>query len=383
MNDSYTYDPEDIESLMKHKSFSELYVDERAFVLKHIEDEDEYESMRHLLLSMSKVSSDDGLRSRPATKEAVMAAFREQRKRTAWYTLNGLMSLLVIPERKWFLQPGLQLAALVGVILSVAILTPSSKESKLVAEADTTETQLDQRIATDTASFRATPIEDNSEVDNELQANSASQETLELIIKEAEESDVTEEQFLADVQQKKIEPNVDDLNVNIEDTSYRTVFNNDTTAESEALADLEVALAPEPTPTFGDDNKVQPNINLDSSTVLADGLIAESNDISAESEERIDRVDDEEGELIQSTDASDYFLSNDDVAITEDFNVNTTMGNSSQPLSATYTITDESLSNLELTAEAEEAAVPSGRDFSHMLKATEQKSLLSMMYSAY
>ncbi|WP_306643823.1 hypothetical protein [Sanyastnella coralliicola] len=383
MNDSYTYDPEDIESLMKHKSFSELYADERAFVLKHIDDEDEYESMRHLLLSMSNVSSDDGLRSRPATKEAVMAAFREQRKRPAWYTLNGLMSLLVIPERKWFLQPGLQLAALVGVILSVAILLPSSDESNLVAEADTTETQPDQRVATDTATYRATPIEESNEVDNELQENSGTKEIIEPTPEEAEELDISQEGRFADVNQTTYEPPVNEGYVNIEDTSFRTVYNYYFTAESEALADLEVASAPEPTPTFGDANNVKPNINLDSSTVLADALIAENNDTSAEAEERKDKVDEEAGVSFQSTDATDYYLSTDDVAITEDFNVNTSMGNSSQPLSATYTITDESLSNLELTAEAEEATVPSGRDFSHMLKATEQKSLLSMMYSAY
>jgi hypothetical protein len=39
MKDPLKYDPEDIESLLKHKTFSELYPEEREFILKHIAHE--------------------------------------------------------------------------------------------------------------------------------------------------------------------------------------------------------------------------------------------------------------------------------------------------------------------------------------------------------
>ena len=37
MSDKQVYDPEDIESLLIHKEFEELYPAEKEFVLKHIE----------------------------------------------------------------------------------------------------------------------------------------------------------------------------------------------------------------------------------------------------------------------------------------------------------------------------------------------------------
>ena len=53
------YDPEDIESLMMHKTFSDLYPEERAFVLKHLDSELEYESMRNTLISVQSRDKSD------------------------------------------------------------------------------------------------------------------------------------------------------------------------------------------------------------------------------------------------------------------------------------------------------------------------------------
>jgi hypothetical protein len=50
MNKDFKYDPEDIESLMMHKHFTELLPDEREFVLKHIDSESEYEHLRETLM---------------------------------------------------------------------------------------------------------------------------------------------------------------------------------------------------------------------------------------------------------------------------------------------------------------------------------------------
>mgnify|MGYP003380342745 CR=1 FL=1 len=46
------YDPEDIESLLSERSFDELLEEERAYVLRHLTDRNEYETMRGLLLHM-------------------------------------------------------------------------------------------------------------------------------------------------------------------------------------------------------------------------------------------------------------------------------------------------------------------------------------------
>ena len=52
MNTNHKYDPEDIESLLMHKQYNELFDDEREFVLQHVKNEEEYNSLRSMLFTL-------------------------------------------------------------------------------------------------------------------------------------------------------------------------------------------------------------------------------------------------------------------------------------------------------------------------------------------
>ncbi|MDG1260963.1 MAG: hypothetical protein P8O05_04320 [Flavobacteriales bacterium] len=119
MNERFTYDPEDLESLLIHKSFGDLYPEEKLFVLKHMDSEEEYETMRQTLQAVQSSSESDSNLSMPAsTKATLMDAFKEERKKGAWFTLNGFFALLLPPQKPWYGKPAFQLAT-VGLLFFV------------------------------------------------------------------------------------------------------------------------------------------------------------------------------------------------------------------------------------------------------------------------
>ena len=70
------YDPEDIESLMMHKSFDELYPEEREFVLRHVSGPEEYESMRRMWHELNQgAAGDEWLEPDPAIRKNLLALF--------------------------------------------------------------------------------------------------------------------------------------------------------------------------------------------------------------------------------------------------------------------------------------------------------------------
>jgi hypothetical protein len=94
MNNLSKYDPEDLESLMMHKSFEELLPEERAFVLRHISSPSEYEHLRTLLITtLSEWQSEDTLPGKHI-KQNVMKEFRKQHEEKAGWRiwLNSLFS---------------------------------------------------------------------------------------------------------------------------------------------------------------------------------------------------------------------------------------------------------------------------------------------------
>ena len=75
MKEELKYDPEDIESLLKHKAFAELYPEEKSFVLKHISNEDEYENLRSTLLEIQAMHRDAQARGdSPGMANAILLA---------------------------------------------------------------------------------------------------------------------------------------------------------------------------------------------------------------------------------------------------------------------------------------------------------------------
>jgi hypothetical protein len=109
------YDPEDIESLLLNKQFAELYPEEKEFVLRHLSDEEQYNSMRKMLIEIREISqSDDLLTPDTSIKKNLMAQFESERKGRFTIWLN---SLFAAPDLPWFRQTGVQMAFGIGVVL--------------------------------------------------------------------------------------------------------------------------------------------------------------------------------------------------------------------------------------------------------------------------
>ncbi|QQR86420.1 MAG: hypothetical protein IPJ76_17820 [Flavobacteriales bacterium] len=111
------YDPEDIESLLMERPFEELLPEERAFVLRHLKDADEYEAMRATLNALRNLHEDNEPVAADATvRENVMAAFREQRRPRFQIWLNSVGALFIPGESRGFWMPSLRLASLATVV---------------------------------------------------------------------------------------------------------------------------------------------------------------------------------------------------------------------------------------------------------------------------
>jgi hypothetical protein len=118
MNKDFKYDPEDLESLILHKHFSELLQDEREFVLKHIDSETEYEHLRETLMQSITAFNEEEFTPPSALKRDLMNQFnRHHRQQPIWTVwLNSLFA--VSKNRPFYLQPVFQLASL-SIILVV------------------------------------------------------------------------------------------------------------------------------------------------------------------------------------------------------------------------------------------------------------------------
>jgi hypothetical protein len=113
------YDPEDIESLLLHKQFNELYPEEKEFVLRHIENQDEYESLRKTLFEVHNSSNDaDWLEPDHSLKRDLMAEFAREKRGGFFIWLNTLFSMPTVSDIPWFRRPAFQVA-----MVSVLVVT--------------------------------------------------------------------------------------------------------------------------------------------------------------------------------------------------------------------------------------------------------------------
>lgn len=120
MKKEHTYDPEDIESLLMHKQFNELFEEERNFILQHVEGEKEYESLRKTLYELHNVAFESELIDPdPSIKAAIMKEFASERKGGFMVWLN---SLFAFPEVIWYKQPAFRLALVSACIIGVSFL---------------------------------------------------------------------------------------------------------------------------------------------------------------------------------------------------------------------------------------------------------------------
>lgn len=116
----FKYDPEDLESLLLHKRFHELYPEEKSFVLQYISSEEEYTSMRATLLKVQEVNDDEYISARPESKERLMKLFQEEKQTSGFKVwLNGYF-LPLFANRQGAI--GLSLAVLASVVFALTIL---------------------------------------------------------------------------------------------------------------------------------------------------------------------------------------------------------------------------------------------------------------------
>lgn len=133
------YDPEDIEHLMLERPFDELLAEEKAFVLRHLQDADEYGRMRALLLHMQEESGQQPvLDADPMVRHQVLQAFREQRQPKWRIWLNSIGALLMPARPVQYLKPALALGSL-ALLISVSLLlwnTMYRPEPKILVQVD-------------------------------------------------------------------------------------------------------------------------------------------------------------------------------------------------------------------------------------------------------
>jgi hypothetical protein len=131
MSENETYRHEDIEALFMSKSFGELLSEEKAFVMQHVQSEEEYNSLRALLIEMHELSFDSELTDPPLSLEtALLHGFAENAQKERGYKQR------FSPWMGWAIA-----ASLVGVC--VVFFWPSSnpvEKAEVMQTADTSAT---------------------------------------------------------------------------------------------------------------------------------------------------------------------------------------------------------------------------------------------------
>lgn len=108
------YDPEDIEALLLNKSFVDLYPEEKLFVLRHINSQEEYAEMRHTLLNIHNAKNiDDSITPSHKIKEDLMAMMAE--KKPVGFSLNSVLLFLFPEDVSFYKKPAFQFG--IGIIL--------------------------------------------------------------------------------------------------------------------------------------------------------------------------------------------------------------------------------------------------------------------------
>jgi hypothetical protein len=275
MDNEFTYDPEDLERLLKEKSFSELLPEEKAFVLQFVENDLEYDSMRETLESLIAVPSmEEAISPKAATKEALMAAFsaktvenqKEEREEK-----TGFWAWLWNTNKTILYRPGFQLASLALVLVSVfyiATFSPIDRTAQVIKkepspkESTANESKKEERKIT-----LESVTEEEEEEEEEVKAIDVITEPITLVsekdieestldLNEAPELDQLEGILLDDskfeIEDKKIEREADEIE-QIEENN--TKFNYQETESYTEIIITDVILE---------------NINADKTTLIYD-----------------------------------------------------------------------------------------------------------------
>lgn len=150
MKDNFKYDPEDIESLLLHKQFSELFDEEKEFVLRYIGNEEEYESLRQTLFHMQDAPDyEEWLEPDPDIKKNLLAEFAGEEKFGFKIWLNNLFHG-IIPD--WVKQPAFGVVfatACVAIVVMIFLKNRNSAElqqSELAVVSEQTQIQSEDSV---------------------------------------------------------------------------------------------------------------------------------------------------------------------------------------------------------------------------------------------
>jgi len=143
------YDPEDIESIMLSKSFAELYPEEREFVMRHVEGEEEYESMRRLLSELHAAPPAEWVEPDAAIRKNLMRSFPRKRRTGLFHWLSGITLTTRKEEQvQWYRRPALRYAmAVLAAAVLVVVFYPDSDQR--LAEVRPTEHNAETSPATE------------------------------------------------------------------------------------------------------------------------------------------------------------------------------------------------------------------------------------------
>lgn len=230
MSNKQPYDPEDIESLMMHKRFNELYPEEKTFVLRHIASEEEYEHMRKTLQAIVSDSSTESMLKVPAhIKKKLMAEFNTERKSTWIIWLNAFKGWLW-PEDAWLaLRPALLIPVVIFCASMVWWYMADTRDASLLAEVK------EQVHVTE----RSLPVEDETEVEEE--PSSAERPSPESILAETMGEEVM---VMEDDEETSIDETVTELKAIADEMQLADAAKEKETRRDEAMAEEEFA-APE------------------------------------------------------------------------------------------------------------------------------------------
>lgn len=125
----FKYDPEDLESLLLHKTFGELYPEEQRFVLQYIDSEEEYNSMRATLLTIQSNDDSPKISARPETKEQLLDLFSKQNQTSGFKVwLNSTFLPLFAPKNRSLV---ISFGVMAAVVFSVILLREDESSARL------------------------------------------------------------------------------------------------------------------------------------------------------------------------------------------------------------------------------------------------------------
>jgi len=122
----FTYQPEDLERLLRTKEFNGLLPEERAFVLQHVSNEKEFNELKMLLGNIE--SSEHEMQNPPA---AVWKNLKKEFNQQKLSRFKIWLNILFPPLPKWsgFRTVSFSLVGMAAVVGAVVWFVPSEKKS--------------------------------------------------------------------------------------------------------------------------------------------------------------------------------------------------------------------------------------------------------------